>query len=57
MKNSRMTSFQLIIILPLVSMLIAKEPIGTEQNLLINNNRRDNASPSISVMNINNLAY
>ena len=57
MKNSIITSFQLFIILWLVSVLMARESIGKDHNSLINNSHRDNANPSVSVMNINNLAY
>ena len=57
MKISIKTSSQLIVILPLIGMLMAKESIGIVQDKLIGNSHRDNVSPSISVININNMAY
>ena len=47
---------RLSLILFSLSMLIAKEPTGINQNTLTNNNHRDNG-PDISVININNLSY
>jgi len=38
------------------SVIIAKEPIGINQNTAANNNHRDNG-PDVSVININNLSY